>query len=1385
MLLRRVMYRSIPAIAIASALSFVGVTSADAAGPVSGDTIPGAAAAVSPFTAGIPFSSGQGINVVVPANSIFVSNLGLNVVECTTLPGNLPPTDTASCDGLTINGNPLFPNNDGSVNFKTNTGTTYPIYALPDSHSLGEGPGGPTCSTTVACVLYIGQNQGDFTAPHVWSQPFYVQANADDGGENPGDGSPPPPFTTTTLAASPVGTTVDGQSVTLTATVTASQPATCTPSGSITFKSGTTTLGTGTIASGQAQLTTTAIPLGTDSLSAVFAGGSGCPASTSALLSYLITPASGDQIPSSTVTSGTVNPGIPFSSGQTINVVVPPNTVFNSTSGLNVVECSAPGLVIPTDPSACDGETINGSSLFANANGSVNFKNSTGSLYPIYALPDTISLGEPASGPACSTIVPCVLYIGENQGDFTAPHVWSNFFYVQPNADDQGEFPGDGSPPTTILTPAPTSSVFGQSVTLTDTLTTDVVGCTPSGSVTFKDGTTTLGTGPISAGSASLTTSAIPVGSNVLSANFPGSTGCPRATTGATPLTVSRATTTTAVTGAPVGSSVISQSVTFTATVAPVSPGAGSPTGTVTFKDGATTLGTPTVSAGVASVTTANLPPGPQTITASYNGDTDFATSTNSLSYNVNLASTRTELVGAPTSPSVFGQSVTFTATVGPVSPASTTPTGTVTFFSDGTNQIGTVQPVDTGDGGTASVTTSSLAVGTHSITATYSGDANDNGSSQTLLAYVVNQASTTTSVTSVLPASPSVSGQSVSFSATVTPVSPGAGTPTGSVSFAAGTTMLGSAPLAAGVATLSTTALPTGADSVVATYSGDSNFSISASGGQSYTVGQASTTTGLTPTPSSPSVFDQSVTFTATVTPNSPGGGTPSGSVTFMDGATTLQTVALSGGSASLSTSALAIGSHSITAVYGADTNFTASTSTAVTFVVDQASTVSVLTSSANPSAAGSSVTVTDTVAAVAPGSGTPTGTVTFMDGTTALGTPQTLSGGTARISTSTLSIGSHSITAVYGGDTNFTGSTSGALTQTVAPYRSTTALVSSSSPSKLNSGVTFTATVAGVAPAPGTPTGSVAFRDGSTLLGTSTLNGSGVATLTISSLGTGTHPITAVYGGDANFSTSTSASVAQVVQPAGGYWLVARDGGIFSFGSAQFSGSTGAIHLNQPIVGMAATPDGGGYWLVAKDGGIFTFGDAHFFGSVPQIAPTVDGIVGMVTDPATGGYWIINSDGTVFNFNAPQDGTLPFFGIHVNNIVGGATTPDGRGLYLVGSDGHVYDMLGSATNQGSLAGVHLNAPIISMSVDPSTGGYWLLGADGGVFSFNAPFFGSTGSLHLNKPVVGMTATSDGGGYWFVASDGGIFSFGDAVFQGSTGSLTLNQPVVGMASSG
>ncbi|MGH9283696.1 MAG: Kelch repeat-containing protein, partial [Acidimicrobiales bacterium] len=125
-------------------------------------------------------------------------------------------------------------------------------------------------------------------------------------------------------------------------------------------------------------------------------------------------------------------------------------------------------------------------------------------------------------------------------------------------------------------------------------------------------------------------------------------------------------------------------------------------------------------------------------------------------------------------------------------------------------------------------------------------------------------------------------------------------------------------------------------------------------------------------------------------------------------------------------------------------------------------------------------------------------------------------------------------------------------------------------------------------------------------------------------------------------------------------GYWLVASDGGIFAFGDAQFYGSTGAIRLNRPVVGMAATSTGKGYHLVAADGGIFAFGDAQFYGSTGAIRLNRP-VVGMARTPSGRGYWLVASDGGIFAFGDAQ-----FYGstgaIRLNQpVVGMAATPSG----------------------------------------------------------------------------------------------------------------------------
>jgi hypothetical protein len=265
-----------------------------------------------------------------------------------------------------------------------------------------------------------------------------------------------------------------------------------------------------------------------------------------------------------------------------------------------------------------------------------------------------------------------------------------------------------------------------------------------------------------------------------------------------------------------------------------------------------------------------------------------------------------------------------------------------------------------------------------------------------------------------------------VTFTATVAPVSPGAGIPTGPITFMDGTTVLQTVALVNGTAsTTPNSALTIGAHTITAVYSGDGNFTTSTSTALTETIQGAATTTTLKSS-ANPSVSGQPITLTASVAFSGLGtpSGTPTGTIQFKEGSTVLGTVTLNPSAmAQFTISNPTGGSHAYTAVYSGDNNFATSTSAPLTQQVNMANTTTTLTSSSNPIVVGQTVTFTVTVAPVSPGAGTPTGTVTFMDGTTVLGTA-TLTNGVAKFSTSSLAQGSHSITATYGGDTNFNGS-------------------------------------------------------------------------------------------------------------------------------------------------------------------------------------------------------------------------------------------------------------------------------------------------------------------------------------------------------------------------
>jgi len=272
------------------------------------------------------------------------------------------------------------------------------------------------------------------------------------------------------------------------------------------------------------------------------------------------------------------------------------------------------------------------------------------------------------------------------------------------------------------------------------------------------------------------------------------------------------------------------------------------------------------------------------------------------------------------------------------------------------------------------------------------------------------------------------------------------------------------------------------------------------------------------------PSTYGQSVTFSAQVSST---GATPTGTVEFANGSTPIGEATLSGGVATFTTNKLPAGADSITAVYGATASFLGSTSAPLSQSVMQAATATLPASSIDPSTLGQSVTLRAIVTS-AYATPIPNGEiVTFYDGTAVIGTGTLDAAGAAFLSTSSLAVGSHSITATYVGDANYQPSTSPAFNQGVTRDVTTTTLSSNPNPSAHGQSVTFTATVSSSGP---TPAGLVTFMNGSSPIGKAVLSG-GVATFTTTNLPVGTDSITAVYGGSTSSQGSTSAPLEQSV--------------------------------------------------------------------------------------------------------------------------------------------------------------------------------------------------------------------------------------------------------------
>ena len=916
--------------------------------------------------------------------------------------------------------------------------------------------------------------------------------------------------TTTALSASP-NPSAPGDSVILTATVT---PASAT--GTLQFLDGATTLGTATVSAGSATLTLSGLSLGMHSITAVYSGDAYNAASTSAVLSQTV-----NKIVSSVALTSSPSPST-FAQSVSLSASLTPTT---ATGTVQFLDGSASlGTVTIGGGSATLSLTtlaVGAHSITAVYSGDTNDAASTSAALSqtvnkiVSTLALTSSPNPSTSGQSvnlAATVTPsaatgAVQFLdgatalgtvtingGAASLSLTTLAVGAHSITAVYSGDTNDAASTSAVLPQTVnkivsimaLTTSPNPSTSGQSVTLSATVTPSAA----TGTVQFLDGSTSLGTVTISGGAAALSLMTLAVGAHSITAVYSGDTNDATSTSAALSQTVNK-TVSSVTLASSVNPSTYGQSATLSATVSPTSA-----TGTIQFLDGSTSLGTATVASGSATLSLTTLAVGTHSITSVYSGDANDATSTSAIvSQTVNKVASGVALTTSP-NPSTSGQSVTLSATVAP-----TTATGTIQFL-DGSASLGTV----TITGGAAALSLTTLSVGTHSITAVYSGDANDATATSTVVAQTVNKVASSVALTS--SANPSTIGHSVTFAATVTPT-----TATGTVQFLDGSTSLGTAAISGGAAALSLTTLSVGTHSITAVYSGDANDATATSTVVAQTVNKVASSVALTSS-ANPSTIGHSVTFAAAVTPT-----TATGTVQFLDGSTSLGTVTISGGAASLSLTTLAVGTHSITAVYSGDANDAVGTSAVLTETVGKIASSLALTSSLNPSTFGQSVTLS---AKVTPS--TATGSVQFLDGSNSLGTVA-ISGGSAALSLSTLAAGSHSITAAYSGDSSDAASTSTALAQTVNKAATTVALASSKNPQASGSSVTFTASVS-----PTAATGSVEFLDGTAVLGTVTLSG-GKAALSLSTLSVGAHSIKAIYSGDGNYLTSTSAVLTQSI--------------------------------------------------------------------------------------------------------------------------------------------------------------------------------------------------------------------------------------------------------------
>jgi uncharacterized protein (TIGR03437 family) len=627
----------------------------------------------------------------------------------------------------------------------------------------------------------------------------------------------------------------------------------------------------------------------------------------------------------------------------------------------------------------------------------------------------------------------------------------------------------------------------------------------PSGSVTVSvDGVVAAPAAALINGAASISYTPH-AGDHTITAAYGGDSYFAAAGAGPVAFRTKRATTTVVTSSST--SLVHGQSPVFTATVG---AGGGAVTGTVDFFADGTKINTAPVpvSAGQAQFGSYAVSAGNHAITAQYNGDTNNLASNNNAAPLLLTVSRASVQVSAPFSSgnAVYGV-MTFSVAVSVIAPGGGVPGGTIAL-NDGSATVATT----TLAGGAATFSVTTLAVGSHTLTAVYAGDSNYSPATSTALSLTVAKGTPGLTLTSN-PSSPLVSGQTTVLTATLA-ACPSA---TGTVTFYESTASISPNPVrvTGGQAQFTYAPHGTGAHRLSATYSGDSNCGAADTSGSPLilTVQQSAPSIALRVS-SSPIPYGQPLAFTAIVSAVTPASGTPSGNVIFKDGPLVFARATLTDGTATLTNSTMAVGSHVISAEYGGDTDFTASTTAVLVMEVDKAPTITNLTVSQT------AATTALTASVSSSGTNIPVGSVQFFNGTSLLGTAALSY--SAGVASATLSVGAQAgtVTAAYTGSGNFQSSTSQPVSLTLVPKVATSlAMKVNPTPAIMGQPVTFTFNLSWAGGS--FPDGVIQLYDDVRLIGS--VSAAAQATLT-ATFGLGSHNLLATYTGNAAFLPSSA---------------------------------------------------------------------------------------------------------------------------------------------------------------------------------------------------------------------------------------------------------------------